>query len=126
MSALPDDETIYRAVATGSINEKTGEPTSATFLSGSDPNISVDRAALSSAEETLDRWPAEKYSGVVALTVKPVTDIPDVRDVVEAPTESNPAHSLIRPDPAIEEAEDRRWHGVRRRLARLSNWALRR
>ena len=88
---IPDSESLYRGILPCFIKE--GEVVSGAFICRreDDQNISVDRASLSTASETIRRL--SKSAGIAQLTAGAARQ--HTPGVASDPLPDNPAHTLI-------------------------------
>ena len=114
--SIPDEELLYRGVHR--IHLKPGPAlSSGTFISRTNPHPSVDRASLSTPEETHQRRPTDV--GVVKLVTGFVRSL--TPGVASDPIGGNPAHALIIHDRSLSRSQ---WKEVALSLARSSAWAI--
>lgn len=116
---IPGDEFLYRSILPSQFVEREGRPSSAAFYSSTDPNISVDRASLSSPRETLDRRPGATRVAQISAGQARATE--NVAGVASDPIWDNPAHALIFPEDGVAKSA---WVTTARKLAKASSWAL--
>ena len=114
--SIPDGELLYRSVHPEHIKQD-GSVTSSAFEGAGGPHISVDRASLSTPEETLARLP--KHVRVVQLVTGYVRTI--TPGVASDPVPGNPAHAQIIRDPSLSRSK---WKEVKRHLATACSWAI--
>ena len=113
---IPDEEQLYRGILPYHIKEG-GIVSSGTFITRPDPNVSVDRSSLSTAQDSLLRLPkSEALAQLGAGSVRKVTS-----GVASAPTEANPAHALIIRNPLLSRGD---WKRAAKRLAAACVWAV--
>jgi hypothetical protein len=112
---IPDEEALYRSIHPTQVSG--GEPTSAAFRGNRDEHLSVDRAALARAEETLARHPG--HAGIAAILAGQARE--HTPGVAWQPLPVNGAHALILRDLRLGSSRDRR---VARKLAKACSWAI--
>jgi hypothetical protein len=110
--SIPDSEFLYRTIHPVFYAEG-GRVSSAAFLNRRDPHVSVDRASLSTPEESLARHP--KHTGVVQVLTGFVRN--DLKlGAASDPLPENSAHALI-----VGAAQSKQ---IARQLARASTSVL--
>jgi hypothetical protein len=115
---IPDEESLYRSILPEHVKPDEDRPSSAAFFSSTDPDISVDRASLSSPRETLQRRPGA--TRVAELQAGRVRATENVAGVASCPVPGNPAHALIFCEDGVGKSA---WHATARKLAKASTWA---
>lgn len=116
---IPDDEFLYHSILPEHVKAGENRPSSAAFYSATEPNISVDRASLSSPRDTLKRRP--RATRVAQLSAGQARATENVAGVASAPIQDNRAHALIFPQDGVVKSA---WHTTARKLAKASVWAL--
>lgn len=116
---IPDEEGLYRCIHRLHFDSAEDRPKSATFKSKTNPHPSVDRASLSTPEQSLARKPDS--IGVACLTAGVVREC--TVGIASNPLPHNPAHAAIIRDLTL---SDSQWSRTARKLAKACIWALRR
>ncbi len=88
---IPDAEKLLRRLHPVQIDDS-GRPTSAAFK---DPELSVDRASIRTAEESLGEYLQRGY-GIASITAGFARG--QRQEVLPDPTLLNPAHAVVRGD----------------------------
>jgi len=116
---IPDEEGLYRCIHQRQLDSAEDRPSSATFKSKTNPHPSVDRASLSTPEQSLARKPDS--IGVACLTAGVVREC--TVGIASDPLPDNTAHAVIIRDLKL---SDSHWNRTARKLAKGCTWALRR
>lgn len=114
---IPDEERLYRSIHPRQVHGN--RPSSAAFYSRTNLNISVDRASMSTPEETLARHGG--HSRVVSLGAGQARAVEQVGGIASDPIEHNPAHALVFREHGVSKTQ---WKKACRKMAKETQWEI--